>query len=181
MAHTKFILGALLIAVSLTAQAQMYRWTDKDGRVHYTDTPPPKEAVKGQEKNLRGNTSSGGDLPYATQEAMKNYPVRFFSGEKCGEACTMGRALLQKRGIPFHETVVKDAVSLAELKKVHDKIEFPVLAVGGDVTVGYGDSQWNAALDRAGYPKVAVTGIKLPDPLAPKPEQESAPKGPYSP
>lgn len=35
-------LGALL--VSATTQAQMYRWTDDQGRVHYSDSPPPAAA-----------------------------------------------------------------------------------------------------------------------------------------
>jgi cell division septation protein DedD len=33
-------LGVLLL--SMTLQAQMYRWTDQDGRVHYSDSPPPE-------------------------------------------------------------------------------------------------------------------------------------------
>jgi hypothetical protein len=35
-------LGALL--ASAAAQAQMYRWTDDQGRVHYSDSPPPAAA-----------------------------------------------------------------------------------------------------------------------------------------
>lgn len=30
-----------LLLVSLSAAAQMYKWTDKDGKVRYGDTPPP--------------------------------------------------------------------------------------------------------------------------------------------
>jgi len=38
---TKFAVLAVMIAFAATAFAQMYRWVDKDGRVHYTATPPP--------------------------------------------------------------------------------------------------------------------------------------------
>ena len=31
--------AALLFATAVAAQA--YRWVDKDGKVHYTQTPPP--------------------------------------------------------------------------------------------------------------------------------------------
>ena len=34
------VLGSMLVFAAL-ASAQMYRWVDKDGRVHYTATPPP--------------------------------------------------------------------------------------------------------------------------------------------
>jgi glutaredoxin len=180
----KIALGAfaLLLAVSFAAHAQMYRWTDKQGRVHYTDTPPPKDALKAQEKNLRSNTSSGGEMSYETQEAMKKYPVKLFTAEKC-DPCTEGRSLLSKRGIPFREIVVKDDASRAELKKVNDKGEVPVLIVGTDVRKGYEAGNWNSALDGAGYPKTPMPGVKMPDPAAaPKTETEAAaPKGPYSP
>lgn len=34
--------GLLLACLSCTAQAGMYKWIDDQGRVHYTQTPPPK-------------------------------------------------------------------------------------------------------------------------------------------
>ena len=30
-----------LLAVGTTAQAQVYKWVDKDGKTHFSDTPPP--------------------------------------------------------------------------------------------------------------------------------------------
>lgn len=42
------LLLALLLSLALGeyafAQGRMYRWTDAEGRVHYTDTPPPAPA-----------------------------------------------------------------------------------------------------------------------------------------
>lgn len=38
---TKSVILAVMLAFAATALAQMYRWVDKDGRVHYTATPPP--------------------------------------------------------------------------------------------------------------------------------------------
>ncbi len=34
------LVGSMLVFAAV-ASAQMYRWVDKDGRVHYTATPPP--------------------------------------------------------------------------------------------------------------------------------------------
>ena len=36
--------------VAATAGAQMYRWVDKDGKVHYTDTPPPAASKSVQKR-----------------------------------------------------------------------------------------------------------------------------------
>jgi hypothetical protein len=37
----KLLLIVAALAFSATATAQMYKWTDKDGKVRYGDTPPP--------------------------------------------------------------------------------------------------------------------------------------------
>ena len=47
MRRLAIAVAAMLVAA--TAGAQMYRWVDKDGKVHYTDTPPPA-AAKSAEK-----------------------------------------------------------------------------------------------------------------------------------
>ena len=38
---SRIVILAVMLACAATASAQMYRWVDKDGRVHYTATPPP--------------------------------------------------------------------------------------------------------------------------------------------
>ena len=40
------LLLGILLAASTAASAQLYRWVDKDGRVHYTATPPPAGATQ---------------------------------------------------------------------------------------------------------------------------------------
>jgi hypothetical protein len=37
----RLVILAVMLAFAAAASAQMYRWVDKDGRVHYTATPPP--------------------------------------------------------------------------------------------------------------------------------------------
>jgi hypothetical protein len=37
--------SALLLAGGAPNAAQMYKWVDKDGKVHYTQTPPPSTAA----------------------------------------------------------------------------------------------------------------------------------------
>jgi hypothetical protein len=40
-AMSRILILALSLAFASGASAQLYRWVDKDGRVRYTDTPPP--------------------------------------------------------------------------------------------------------------------------------------------
>jgi len=38
---TRIVILAVMLAFAAAASAQMYRWVDENGRVHYTATPPP--------------------------------------------------------------------------------------------------------------------------------------------
>ena len=46
-----FIAVAILLATA-TVAAQVYKWVDKDGKVQYTDTPPPASATKTEAKKV---------------------------------------------------------------------------------------------------------------------------------
>jgi hypothetical protein len=40
--QSRLIAGALLLAaLAAHAQTNVYRWVDKEGKVHFSDTPPP--------------------------------------------------------------------------------------------------------------------------------------------
>src|ERR1700740_825860 len=98
--------GVLSAALALQAFAQsnVYRWTDKDGKVHFTDAPPPDDAKDVSQKRMGGGGGSADEspLPYEAQVAMKRYPVTLYVGDKCAP-CDEGRALLASRGIPYTE------------------------------------------------------------------------------
>jgi hypothetical protein len=172
-----FMLCSVMAATA--GAAEMYRWVDKEGKVHYTDTPPPPSAKKMEEKNLGGNQSvSGGDLPYATRAAAQNFPVTLYVSD-CGEPCTQARQHLAKRGIPY--TPKNPATSAADneaLTKLVGSPQVPVLVVGkGSPLKGYDAASWDAALDAAGYPRSKPYGYKEPKlPEAPKQDQPATAK-----
>jgi glutaredoxin len=177
-------LGLLAFLFAATASAQLYRWTDKDGKVHYSDTPPPASAGKAAQVRSSGNTADAGALPYATQQAVKNHPVTLYTADNCKETCADGRKLLQVRGIPFREVAIADEKTRDELKKVSGGEEVPVLAVGKSVTRGFGADAWHLALDAAGYPRSGPP-VAAQAPAAKAAPAEAAPDqpklGPYAP
>jgi glutaredoxin len=145
--------AALLFATAVAAQA--YRWVDKDGKVHYTQTPPPPSQATNIQKRSAGGSvvESGSPLPYATQQAAKSHPVTLYTAEVCTDACRDARALLSQRGVPFREVAVADEKSREELKRVAGGDVVPVLVIGKQVTKGYLADAWHTALDSAGYPR----------------------------
>ena len=169
--------AALLVPATAGAQANVYRWVDKDGKVHYSDTPPPEPAKSLTQKRLGGGYSESSQLPYATQIAMQKSPVVLFTGADCGDPCRQGRELLSKRGIPFSERDAQGNADDAEaLKKLVGAIEVPVLTVGGAKVKGFEEGAWHSALDGAGYPRTALPGQVPPRaPATPKKAEAPAP------
>lgn len=161
------------------AETETYKWVDADGKVHYSDQPPPPSARKSERKQL-GDKPGDVPRPYVLQQAMKNFPVTLFVYD-CGDGCSQARAFLLKRGVPH---TIKDPLAPGmreELRKVTggDAV-VPVLQVGRRVLRGFEEGQWNAALDDARYPKTALVPVtpvqSEPAPAAapPAPEQEPA-------
>ena len=153
----KFILVLLCCTLAGLAQAgELFRWVDADGKVHYTDQPPPASAKKVEEKKLTGSTIDTSQLPYATQQAVKKSPVTLYAND-CGEPCTQARNHLVQRGIPFTSKNPQTTPTDAEaLTKLVGAAYVPVLVVGSAVSKGYEKGAWDAALDTAGYPKSAL-------------------------
>ena len=186
--------AAMLVAA--TAGAQMYRWVDKDGKVYYTDAPPPA-AAKGVQK--RGTAAAPADAgpaaPYAVQQAAKNFPVVVYTAPNCGQPCSDGKALLAARGVPYREVAIGDGFTAADLKKATGGDTVPVMTVGRSATRGFETEMWHSALDAANYPRgapplsaaqqKAAMAPAAPKADAPKaeaaPAEPAKPLGPYAP
>ncbi len=161
----------LLLLLPLAASAGVYRWLDKDGKVHYSDKPPPPEVLKMEERKLRQNVIDTAGQPYAVQKAATDFPVTLYTGPDCGAACNGARALLKKRGVPFSEvSLVTEEAAAAFRKRAGDgPLLVPALGVGTQVLKGFEEGGWNRQLDEASYPKFASPGAAKPQaaPVAP--------------
>ena len=173
----KAVLVALLgvsLFVSAAANAQtLYRWVDKDGKVQYSDMPPPANAKNTQQKRLGDNLIEQDKMPYALRMAVQNNPVILYAND-CGNGCDAARAMLNKRGIPFVDrNPQKDAEAAKALTALAGALEVPTIAIGSNKLSGFTESEWNSALDSAGYPRSNTSAR----PAAPKP----APAAPVAP
>ncbi len=193
MKRLAIAVAAMLVAAG--AGAQMYRWVDKDGKVHYTDSPPPG-AAKGVQKRSSaapGPADTGPAAPYAVQQAAKNFPVVVYTAPNCGQPCTDGKALLAARGVPYREVAIGEN-GAEELKKATGGDTVPAMTVGRTTTRGFETELWHNALDAGGYPRNApplsaqaqkaaqASAAKAEAPrVQPEPAEPEKPKGPYAP
>ena len=164
-------ISSLLAFVTAAHAQQLYRWVDQNGRVTYSQSPPPAGAAKNvQQRNLGGGSVvESSDLPYAAQVAVKNFPVTLYTGSDCGDPCKQGRDALSKRGIPFREISVGDAESLDALRKIAGSARIPTLQIGAQAVAGFEAISWKNALDAAGYPaSIPVSTRRQNDTLKPR-------------
>jgi glutaredoxin len=159
---------AVAASFALHAQTNVYRWVDRDGKVHFSDAPPPADAKDSSSRRMGGGDGAAPQMPFATQQAMKRNPATLFVSNDCAELCASGRALLARRGVPFTERNAQtSAEAAAEVKKLVGAMQVPVLLLGQNPVKGFDEDLWNAALDGAGYARTALPGQNLPAPSAP--------------
>lgn len=165
-------IGSLLLAMyAAAAHAQLYKWVGPDGKVNYTDSPPPPSAAKVETKSLTIGGASASDFPYEVMEAMKNNPVTLYSTRNC-IPCDDGRKHLNERGIPYTEKTVASNEDIAQFRKISGDNNLPLLVVGRIKEHGYQPDAWNGTLTAAGYPE----GNRLPKSYRQPPAEPAAPK-----
>ena len=172
--------GALACGLDAGAQNTVYKWTDSDGKVHFTDTPPPQQAKNVTQKRMGGGEVETSQLPYATQQAMKSNPVTLYTAPQCGDPCANARSLLGSRGVPYSERNAQaNPADAEEVKRRIGALQVPVLVVGASHVKGYEEGAWQAALDGAGYPRTRLPGTLAPKPVVvPPPAPPPAPAEP---
>jgi hypothetical protein len=149
-------LPALVLALAGPAHA-VYKVVGPDGKVTYTDTPPPPSSNAKVQPVAVGGAGGGtpnlAGLPSELQQAAGKYPVTLYASANC-RPCDNGRQLLRQRGIPFSERqLAQTQADNAALQRLTGGGELPVLTIGQQQLKGLVPSDWHSYLDAAGYPR----------------------------
>src|SRR5690242_20010513 len=149
MKKTAILICALSVLATPLYAAQLYRWIDEKGNVEWRDTPPPATAKKVEQRTVNVGAVPESELPYSVKQAAKNFPVTLWATD-CGDLCDRARAHLNRRGVPYSEKNPQS--DLEAFKKASGGGgEVPLLFVGSTRLKGYLESEWDSALDIAGY------------------------------
>jgi glutaredoxin len=156
----RIVILLLALAFAAPASAELFRWTDAQGRVHYSDQPPPPN-IKQMKRIATPSANTG------TDTGRVRPPVVLYNAN-CGATCDQAADYLRQRGVPFSlKSADKDKAAGAELKKRTGSMEVPVLFIGESMQRGYSPSVWDKMLDVAGYAGPAKQPVE---------ETEEAPK-----
>ncbi len=184
-----FALLALVFGVASAQVQQVYRYIDADGRVVYSDKPPPPTARDPQAKRIGNNSIETSELSYAVQQAQERFPVTLYTFA-CGVVCDTAEGVLNKRGVPHAVVDVSLGDGAERLKRLSGGLDAPTVQVGDQYATGFNEGKWQAMLTDAGYPKTPpprTTPVgRPPAPPAPSATSQSVtapdaapPKGTY--
>ncbi|HTP47360.1 MAG TPA: glutaredoxin family protein [Casimicrobiaceae bacterium] len=151
------IAGLALIAIcgsglAISQVQQVYRYVDPEGRVVYSDKPPPPNARDAQAKRIGRNTIETSNLSYTSALAEERFPVTLYTFG-CGTICDTASALLNKRGVPHTVVDVGQGDGADKLKRLTGGLDAPALQVGDQFTTGFNENRWQSMLTDAGYPQ----------------------------
>jgi len=145
-------LAALLACAPLYAQ---YKVVGPDGKVTYTDRPPPQATGKVTALGSRGQDAVGTDsaLPIELRQASAKYPVTLYAALGNCAPCDSARQMLRQRGVPYVEKTVQSQEDGDALERLSGGRDAPTLSIGSQTLRGLAPSVWNSYLDAAGYPR----------------------------
>lgn len=148
---------ACIGTLSPSLAQQVYRIVGPDGKVTFSDRPPPSTS---HAKVSAGITVSGGgvpasSLPFALRQIASKYPVTLYTSENCGP-CGSARSLLLSRGVPFTEKTVSTAEDVTALQSLSGENSLPFGTIGSQQLKGFSDIEWTQFLNAAGYPEKSV-------------------------
>jgi glutaredoxin len=171
MKHAQKFSWLLILLCTAGANAQqMYKWVGPDGKITYSDMPPPSTVKQVEKKSASFSGVSVSNLPFELAETVRSHPVTLYSAPQCAP-CDAGRALLTSRGIPFVEKTVTTNEDIAKLRQAASDAQLPLLIVGRNKQKGFESSGWAASLSAAGYPETS----KLPASYRNPPPEAAAP------
>ena len=131
-------LAALL--VSPASLAELYKWVDDSGNVHYGDKPPENVELK----KITGNVSSFSSVsvepfvydPNLVTQRKKSRDVVMYSTSWCG-VCKKAKRYFESKNIPYIEyDIEKSEKAAREFKKLRGR-GVPVILVGDNRMNGF--------------------------------------------
>jgi glutaredoxin len=158
-----------LPALQVQAQ-QVYRIVGPDGRLIFSDRPPPVSSLNTRVSEVNASGGAGditpAGLPFELRQVVLKYPVVLYTGENCAP-CGAGRSLLTRRGVPFNEKTVITVADTEALQRLSGETLLPFLTIGGQHLKGFSDAEWTQFLNAANYPKssVLLPSYRLPRPV----------------
>jgi len=119
------ILLVSLLIFAESSSAEIYKWTDEKGHIHYSNIKPENQDVIEIEVKI----STYENVSYTTSEVDLGKKVVIFSANWCG-ACKKAKRYFRRNAIPFTEYDIEKGAKAKSLYKKLGATGIPVILVG---------------------------------------------------
>lgn len=146
-------IGLVLALLANLALAGVYKWTDGQGRVHYSDAPPQSGAA--QQVKLHINTYDGPatirPLPgsSAPSAPATRAEVVMYTTSWCA-SCKRAKAHLSSKGVSFRELDVEQSADAHRQFQQLGGKGVPLILVGNKRMDGFDPAAMDSLLQEAG-------------------------------
>lgn len=130
--------GLLLLVLSIApVQAQIYRWVDENGQVHFSDTDPGNaQTYTPQQANVADPYAGNGEPP----------SIRIFTAEWCG-VCKKAKQYMRAKDIAFVEyDIEKDPHGRNEYRMLGGR-GVPLITIGDQIMHGFSPGRFEKLLN----------------------------------
>lgn len=139
-----FIAMITALGLSPMASAEIYRWVDADGKVHYGDRASGGQSDGDHKVKLHDNVA---DTTVRSSE-VETSKVIMYSTSWCGY-CKKARAMLRQRQVEFTEL---DIQANQQAKRDYDRLGgkgVPLIVIGSTAIAGFNVAKIRRALEDA--------------------------------
>lgn len=158
------IAGLALALLANLALAGVYKWTDAQGSVHYSDTPPQSGGA--QQVKLHINSFDGPAIvrPRAPLDAPAPQTAQagivMFTTSWC-PSCKRAKAYLSGKGVPYREMDVEQSAEARQQFMQLGGRGVPLILVGNKRMDGFDPNTMEALLREAGISGGDSGAVKL--------------------
>lgn len=130
----------LLLTVSASPLAEIYKWTDKNGKVHFTDNPPNNQQVEKVEVKI--NTYTAVEIKPLVERLGRKDKVVLYTAAWCGY-CKKAKKHFQKKRIDYVAyDVEKSSKGKRDYKLLNAK-SVPIIIIGDKRMNGFSSTQFD--------------------------------------
>lgn len=142
------LLWALLVVLPCGVSAEIYKWVDENGTVHFGDRKPTHRYEQFKVKSVSGVQVYRAPPAGANRKAQTaSKQVVMYGTTWCGY-CAMARSYFQARNIPYQDWDIEASpTARAEYDALQGK-GVPLIVVGGSVMSGFSEAHFNQLYGR---------------------------------
>ncbi|MEL0587159.1 MAG: glutaredoxin domain-containing protein [Candidatus Thiodiazotropha sp. (ex. Lucinoma kazani)] len=134
-----FLLFFTFIGLNVSVADDIYRWRDKNGKVHFGDRPPA--SIESESVTVKPNVYHSPNIEKMSQGALSNERVVMYSAKWCGY-CKKARRYFKSNRISFVEY---DVESSAKGNRDYKKLGaggVPIILVGKHRLNGFSEASF---------------------------------------